>query len=49
MASLGYGGGMKAVILFFCALMGLMSAQEADQRVLGKSVESSYADKVVVI
>ena len=49
MASSGYSRNMKAMILLFCALMGLMSAQEADQRVLGKSVEGSYADKVVVI
>lgn len=37
--------------MFFlcCALIGLLSAQEADQRVLGKSVEESYAGKIILI
>lgn len=37
--------------MFFlcCAFIGSIFAQEADQRVLGKSVEETYAEKIVLI
>lgn len=40
---------MKALFLFFASFLGMALADDADQRVLGKSVEGSYAGKVVVI
>lgn len=36
-------------LFFFLFLLGLLPAQEADQRALSKSVEESYAGKVVLI
>ncbi|MDB4456048.1 hypothetical protein N9158_01965, partial [bacterium] len=40
---------MKRVLIFLLSLVGVIFAKESDQRVLGKSVEGSYAGKVVVI
>ncbi|MDB4506828.1 hypothetical protein N9055_01275 [Akkermansiaceae bacterium] len=40
---------MKRALIFLLSLVGVIFAKESDQRVLGKSVEGSYAGKVVVI
>jgi len=40
---------MKNVLIFWLSLLGFTLGEEGDQRVLGKSVEGSYADKVVLI